>query len=58
MAMSSSKVTGASVGTISRRNDDDEPQDTVMSIGDFLSGEWLALWPAWVLFLLMIAVIV
>jgi hypothetical protein len=45
-------------GSASDQYDDDEAQDDVATFRGFLKGEWAALWPAWVLFLAMVAVIV
>jgi hypothetical protein len=45
-------------GSASSQNDDDEAQDNIATFRGFLKGEWVALWPAWVLFLAMVAVIV
>jgi hypothetical protein len=42
----------------SNQNNDDEVQDSIATFRGFLKGEWATLWPVWVLFLVMVAVIV
>ena len=40
------------------RDQDDEPEEALQSFPQFLRGERTVLWPVWVLFLIMVAVIV
>ena len=58
--MTNKRVTnhGITVRSASGQYDDDEAQDGLASFRGFLKSEWTALWPAWVLFLVMVAVIV
>jgi hypothetical protein len=49
---------GLTARSASRPDDDEAAQDDVASFRGFLKGEWAALWPTWVLFLIMVAVIV
>jgi hypothetical protein len=43
--------------SVSGQFEGDEAQDNIATFRGFLKGEWMALWPAWVLLLAMVAVI-